>query len=619
MKPFILSVFLAILFSELAQAQILDDSTKQIYSHKTVKYRFESNLLTNRKMFLGDTSLVEFSQKGDFIYQGNEIYQNLGVFGTSSKPLFYKNPDAIGLRNGVNMFDYLIPNGDKIKYFNTFSPYTEIKYTQGAKQRSSIKVTFSQNVLPRLNFAAHYQRFTALRILNISRSEERLVDHHSAYISGNYSSKDKNYKIWGYYQHLNHLQYETGGAVTNTSGKLDSIFITPEIMPVTLASDARNRDLRNVWYASQVWKPFGNSFYLRTSHLRHKQINTYNDPRPNLAFYGQANSYFQSQRSIQTGISDTLSSERQYQLWENTLFVGIQDSLIQASFYIKRRDTDYRTNLFTFLQKKAELLYGFQYNAEHFGGDAKVNAEMISPSEYDVRLAWLFKNLNTELRWMVFKPSLIQREFFSKNLVYFNDFESSKSLRFKIDYALKWKKWTLIPGFEQITVDKGIAFNSSFSPFQTNGISTMQYASLGLNGKIGRVFSTENRFIRVFQMGPIISQMPAYVYHSAHWFDVLKSKSGFEVQLGFNLDWRFDWPSESYNPLTGQWFLQNATTIPPYFLVDVFAHIKIDRARFYFKVHNTLQKLGSLGYFAAPYYPAQRRLFEIGLSWTFFD
>jgi hypothetical protein len=47
--------------------------------------------------------------------------------------------------------------------------------------------------------------------------------------------------------------------------------------------------------------------------------------------------------------------------------------------------------------------------------------------------------------------------------------------------------------------------------------------------------------------------------------------------------------------------------------------VRIDRVRIYFKVHNVLQKLGSPGYFATPFYPGQRRLFEFGLNWTFFD
>ena len=618
MRLFVVSLFL--LFQGLETfAQILDDTTKEIYSHKTVKFRYESNMLSNRKTYTGDTSLIDFSQRGDFLYQGNQIYQNLGVFGTSARPLFYRLPGSIGLRYGMNMFDYLIPGLEQIKYFNTLSPYTEAQYTQGAKQRSSFRITMAQNILPRLNIAAHYQRFTALRILNVTQTDERLTDHHSAWLSGNYTSNNKKYQVWAYYQHLNQLQYETGGGISTSPGKIDSLFISPDLMGVNLFSDARNRELRNNWYASQVWKPFGKGLFFRTSHVRNKQINTYVDPKPNPDFYGSRRVYFQSQTSVPGKTLDTLFSERQHQLLENTIYGGYQDSLNEYSFYLKRRDTDYRTNIFTILQKRTEILYGFLYQGVLGGGDAIIKTEFISNKEYDINLSWTKKNLKVEARRMVFTPSLIQREFFSKNLVYSNQFQSSPSLNLKVDYALKLKNWTIAPGFEHIVVDKGIVIDTTFLPYQETRASTMQYASIRINGQLGKLFYTENRFIRVFQAGSRVSQMPSYVYHSAHYFDILRKKKGFSVQLGFNLDWRFDWPSENYNPLTGQWFLQNYTTIPPYFLLDFFAHFKIDRARIYAKVHNTLQKVGGLGYFAAPYYPAQRRLFEVGLIWTFFD
>jgi outer membrane receptor protein involved in Fe transport len=156
-------------------------------------------------------------------------------------------------------------------------------------------------------------------------------------------------------------------------------------------------------------------------------------------------------------------------------------------------------------------------------------------------------------------------------------------------------------------------------PVQRDKVATMQYAGLAIAGAIGKRIHTENTFIRVFQSGSRISQMPGYVYHSAHYYDLVQNKKAYGVQLGVNVDWRYDWPSETFNPLNGQWFLQNKTTIPPYFLVNAFANVRIDRVRLYFKVHNVLQKLGSPGYFATPFYPGQRRLFEFGLNWTFFD
>ena len=583
----------------------------------------EEEMILNKGAEKGDSTLNNFSEKGDFLYQGKKMYQNLGVFGTSARPLLYELPNSIGFRNGMNMFDYLIPGQNQIKYFNTLSPYTDIQYAQGAKQRAMIRTTFSVNVLPRFNLSAHYQRFTALRILNVSQSEERLSDHHSVWISSNYSTKNNRYRAWGYYQHLNHLQYETGGGNVFSNGiasptKTDSLFISPEIMPVLLNNTARNRELRNSIYFTQVWKPLGNNLYIQTSHKRSRQVNRYTDPLPNLAFYGQDREYFQ--KSAETSVpNDTLFSDRSFQSFENTVFAGFQDSLQNVCAYIKRRDLKYYSNFQTFASVNPEWIYGFQFQGLYKGVQVRLLAEWLSSDEFDLKANTKLLGWNLGVRLFSFLPSMIQRQMISKNLIYITDFKASRAVQFTFDKPFNLGKWIFTPSFEHLSVGSGIYYGQDFLPAQATSISTMQYAGLSVEGPVSNRIHTQNRFVRVFQAGSRISQMPSYIYRSAHWFDLVKSRKEYGVQIGFNLDWRFDWPSESFNPLTGQWFLQDKSTIPPYFLLDAFAHIRIDRVRLYFKVHNTLQKLGSPGYFATPYYPAQRRLFEFGLNWTFFD
>lgn len=608
-----------LLWATFAHGQILDDSTQELYSYKTVRYRLEENMVTNHGAFRGDTTLNNLSQKCDFLYQPSGMYQNLGVFGTSARPLFYRLPQAVGLRNGMTAFDYLIPSGQEIKYFNSLSPYTEARYTQGARQRASLQVTMAQNILPRWNIAAHYQRFTALRTINVTQSEERQADHHSAYVSSHFSDSLGYYRAWGHYQHMNHQQYETGG-IKWENGRpsyRDSLFSNADIYPAMLNSNARTRDLRNNWYFSQVFNPFRHGFYLRTSHYRNKQTNRYTDPQPNLDFYGQANLYFQ--RNKTTSQADTLYSDRVFRLWENTAFIGYQDSSFDANLYVKRRDILFYANLFTFNRNRTEYVYGGQFTGWLGPGKTTLKGEWISPKEYDLQGHWKWGGLLAEARWFVFKPSLVQTEFVSKNLLYYTHFDPSKSLHIAVSQSAAYRGWKASVGFEHFSVWQGVAFGPDYQPFQANDQAVMQLAKISIHGRIGQLFHTENQLIRVFQSGSRIAQMPTYVYHSAHWFDIVRKKKGYGFQLGCNIDWRYDWPSENYNPVNGQWFLQSQTTIPPYTLVDVFAHVLVSRARFYFKVHNTLQGLGSPGYFAAPNYQAQRRLFEIGLIWTFFD
>jgi hypothetical protein len=246
-------------------------------------------------------------------------------------------------------------------------------------------------------------------------------------------------------------------------------------------------------------------------------------------------------------------------------------------------------------------------------------SEWLSPKEFDLKGSILLKGWLLGGRLFSFLPSIIQSEFVSKNLIYETNFKSSRAFQLTAEKKFSLGKWFITPSYEQISVDRAIYYEATFNPRQSDGISLNQYLGVTLEGGIGKRIHTTNRFIKVLQSGEKISGMPGYVFRSSHWYDLVKNKKAYGVQLGLNVDWRYDWSSENYNPLTSQWYLQNSVSIPPYFLVDAFANIRIDRVRLYFKVHNVLQKVGSQGYFAAPLYPAQRRLFEFGLNWTFFD
>lgn len=598
------------------QAQILDDSTVMRYHSGTVRFRNEEQMGRNQNSQGLDTSLSYFSEKGDFLVQNDRLFQNLGVFGSAGQNLFYQMPHSIGLRNGMEMFDYLIPDRSQIAYFNTFSPFSEIRYTQGARKRASLKTTFSVNPSRGLNLSGYYQRLTGTRILNVTQQEERLVDHHSAYVSGNFSDSTGRYRAWGHYQHLNHLQYETGGGKLPSSGNSDSLFLAPDLAQVQLNRDARNREIRNNWYFSQVWKPLGKLFHLRTSHYRSRQVNRFEDPRPSVAFYKAERLALQKSPNVGE-VSDSVLALRTFQVWENALFAGIQDSVQTTEVYLKRRDLKYQNNLQTFLVPKSEWIAGFRFAGLYKGNQAVLQAEYLNVDQFDLKGSILLKGWQLDARLMSWMPSVAERTFISKSLLYQTNFKASRGLQIKAEKQFRIGNWYLKPGYEQFTVSNGIAFGSDFLPFQESEISVMQYASLSFGGVAGRIH-TDNRLVRVFQSGGRIAHMPGYVYRSTHWFDLVRNRKAYAVQLGLNLDWRTDWSAEQFHPLNGQWFLSDQS-IPTYFLVDAFAHVRIDRVRIYFKVHNVLQGLGSPGYFAAPLYPAQRRLFEVGLNWRFFD
>jgi len=88
-----------------ARGQILDDSTRQIYSVRTTHIYSESDILNGRYEFANpDTTINNFHSErtwfGDSIF-----FQFLDNVGSASQPLLWHTPLQIGVRPGKTIFD----------------------------------------------------------------------------------------------------------------------------------------------------------------------------------------------------------------------------------------------------------------------------------------------------------------------------------------------------------------------------------------------------------------------------------------------------------------------------------------------------------------------------------
>jgi len=598
-------------------AQILDDSSRQVYSIRTVFTRQEKEMAADAGRISPDTLLDGFSEKLDFIQKNGIQFQNLGTFGSASRPLLHELPASIGRRNGMQAFDALFPSRDEVLYYSTLSPFTSIRYMQGARRRAMLQTTLAVNPLPLWNLTANYQRLTALRVVNVTGPDERENDHHSLGVSSHFRNKSGSYRAWAHYRHLNHLSYLTGGAREGGAGFSDSLFLTPEIMRARLFNDARMRDLRNCWYASQVLRG-RNGWYLRSIHTREKQLHRYGDARPDSAYYGRDNFFYQAD-GPQGGQPDSIFVQRTFEVWENTLSAGRQDSLSDFRLYLKRRNWQITNDFLPGSRSGKDNIAGLYLSRRWDELSLEMTSEFSNQKESDVKALLSWRGLKLNGRRISFLPSLIQDDFQSKNLRYTRSFDRSLAWQFRLEKEFSMKGFSIKPRLEALNVENGIAFDSSFTPFQTAGRTEIRYLGVDIRTSLFKRLHSRTSFTKTLQNGPRIAGMPGYTLHTLHWFDLVKNQKAYAVQIGFSLDWRTDWTAEMFNGLNGQWYVQQARSVPTYFMMNSFLHLRIDRVRVYLRVHNTLQGLGSEGYFATPLYPAQQRLFELGLDWTFFD
>jgi hypothetical protein len=90
-------------------------------------------------------------------------------------------------------------------------------------------------------------------------------------------------------------------------------------------------------------------------------------------------------------------------------------------------------------------------------------------------------------------------------------------------------------------------------------------------------------------------------------------------QTGIELNYFTSYHSDSYNPLIGEFFVQDRVKIGNYPLLDFFVNAKIQRTRIYLKAEHFNSLFSKNNYLSAPDYPYRDFLIRFGLVWNFFN
>lgn len=96
-------------------------------------------------------------------------------------------------------------------------------------------------------------------------------------------------------------------------------------------------------------------------------------------------------------------------------------------------------------------------------------------------------------------------------------------------------------------------------------------------------------------------------------------KNKLEIQVGVDAQYRSSFKGHDYDPTIQQFYLQDNFDIPEYFLADAFVNFKVGRALLFAKLVFLNQGISIPGYFTAPYYLGQHRVFDWGITWQFYD
>ena len=75
----------------------------------------------------------------------------------------------------------------------------------------------------------------------------------------------------------------------------------------------------------------------------------------------------------------------------------------------------------------------------------------------------------------------------------------------------------------------------------------------------------------------------------------------------------------AYNPILGEFYVQNKEELGGYPLLDFFINARIKQTRIYLKAEHFNSAFSGYNYYAAPNYPYRDFVIRFGLVWNFFS
>lgn len=588
-----------------------------------------------------DTSLNGFQNDYPFLQYGvGAIYT--GNVGGPSMPLdYYNRPDYRNFAFAQVVDDYLF-TPERVRFFNVKKAFTHFSYSmsgQAKRFEEGFRITHAQNISPSSGFNIDYRTWGMRGIYTNHKTRDKNL-------SMAFSHTGKKYTLQAGYIY-NMVRLNENGGITEDRSIRDTVFEMPEVIPVNLQS-ARNLLKNNTWYLFQSYgiplrklteEDFSiadrSSFFIGHSMEYSRFSRNYTDTKSSSGDYFQH--WYIDPTQTRDSTYERLFSNKvfvQIQPWDREGAVGVinagigydmhlysqfqpEDYLTQASA-AKRNDTyvygSLRGKVSRYVDWDAHMKY---HPFGDFSQDMTLGGDIAMRLFIRQRPLTLSGSVTYERR----TPNYWMQRYFSNHFVWSNSFSKETETRFMVKLSAP------IIGLElgatnSMTRNK-IYFGSDMVPMQYNGTVNV----LGLYGqkdfRLGGLHLNHRVLLQYSNAEEVVSVPLAGVYLSYYYeFNVVKNV--LRMQIGIDGRYNTKYNGYGYNPAIMQFYTYQLQgddrQIGGYPMLDFFVTAKWKRMRILAKLQHLNDDLfGERNYFSVQHYPLNKRMFRLGISWTFYD
>ena len=160
--------------------------------------------------------------------------RDMGNIGGPAQNLMFTPETRFGPTLGYHVFDACSYQIDSVKYYTTNRPYSDFSFRLGSKLEQYVGLMHTQNIKPNWNVAIEYHKTNSAGYYKIERN-----NNDNLYLTSNYKSLNKKYKLW-FALVYNKEQHDESGGISNAT-ELDST----DASGAKIYSDRRTIDVVN--------------------------------------------------------------------------------------------------------------------------------------------------------------------------------------------------------------------------------------------------------------------------------------------------------------------------------------------------------------------------------------
>lgn len=595
-------------------------------------YLFAGN--PNQETPFSDSTLTNFQQY-DPVRRRELDYMHLGNLGSAAQPIVFQSTWRRGFDVGLHQFDFYMTPVQEVKFYRLQKAYSNFAFMVGSEQADSyLQADFSRNFANRMNFTITYDRISWLGTENQYPNQNT----RNTALSVGFWLRGKTDRYQGFLAAVsNTIEQEDNGGIEAEIDLAENNATTAaaEVFLDNAQSRYANQEIAYTHYFKIGGKPDSIKGMTRAFTLSHQAVfgnyiykffddNVTADASffnwfPNFSADVRGVRHFIQHQKIENSFRISTFKLRDSEVSEARRERDLLEVGLVSSIHLLDQEPRDTTINNLFLTGKWNISLGDRLRLETYGHLGLL--DNVGDYRAEGRLLLDFKNLGRlegEFVNQLYSPNLLQHRFYvSQRPIWNNDYKQTLETSIGGTYSLP--NWDLSLTGRYHLLNNYVYFDTLSTPQQTGvPISILQLIlqkdfkvwNFHLDNTVALQQASED-FIRL----PRIFAKHSF-YYQGYWFQALN------VRLGVDLRYNDAYFADYYNPVTGQFQLQDSQEVNFYPGLDAFFTMRVTKFRAFVKFENIINSAGFRSdefFYQTAYYAHPPAALRIGFKWRLVD